>query len=118
MGTVRLPKILVLTIDDFVSAQVASLLGGEVSAWSDEYLGSCMFSSENDALFVNSTSSYLFPRTAVAAGSFWRWDRRVNASSPAFEAAFATMESRLRARGVHTCPCTTFGKKEKGEKER
>lgn len=76
--------------------------------WSDEYLGSCMFSSENDALFDNSTSNYIFPRTAVAAGSFWRWDGRVNASSPAFGAAFAAMRRRLRARGVATCPCTTL----------
>lgn len=88
--------------------KVDSLLGGEVSAWSDEYVGSCMFASENDALFAKSLSSYLFPRTAVAAGSFWRWDRRVNASSPAFSAAFATMETTLRARGVDTCPCTTL----------
>ena len=97
-----------LTMGVANATKVASLLGGEVSVWSDEYLGSCMFSSQNDALFVKSTSSRLFPRTAVAAGSFWRWDRRVNASSPAFEAAFATMESRLQARGVHTCPCTTL----------
>ena len=97
-----------LTMGVMNATKVAGLLGGEVSAWSDEYLGSCMFSSENDALFANSTSSYLFPRTVVAAGSFWRWDRRVNASSPAFEAAFATMETTLRARGVHTCPCTTL----------
>ena len=97
-----------LTMGVANATKVASLLGGEVSAWSDEYLGSCMFASENDALFVNSTSSYLFPRTAVAAGSFWRWDHRVNASSHAFEATFATIQTMLRARGVHTCPCTTL----------
>ena len=71
-------------------------------------MGSCLFSSENDALFENSTSNYIFPRTAVAAGSFWRWDRRVDASSSAFAAAFDTMQLRLRARGVTTCPCTTL----------
>ena len=97
-----------LTMGVADATKVARLLGGEVSAWSDEYLGSCMFASENDALFIKSTSNYLFPRTAVAAGSFWRWDHRVNASSPAFEAAFANMETTLRARGVHTCPCTTL----------
>ena len=79
-----------------------------VSRWSDEYVGSCMFSSENDAMFENSTSNYIFPRTAVAAGSFWRWDRRVNVLSPAFAAAFDAMQRRLRARGVATCPCTTL----------
>jgi hypothetical protein len=90
------------------STKVAGLLGGEVSMWSDEYLGSCMFKSSQDALFVNSTSNYIFPRTAVAAGSFWRWDERVNVSSPAFEAAFEAMQARLHARSVGSCPCTTL----------
>ena len=97
-----------LTMNVSNATKVARLLGGEVSMWSDEYLGSCMFSSENDALFENSASNYIFPRTAVAAGSFWRWDARVNASSPAFAAAFAAMQRRLVARGVATCPCTTL----------
>ena len=61
-----------VTMDVTNATKVASLLGGEVSMWSDGYLGSCMFSSENDGLFEKSTSSYnvIFPRAAVAAGSF------------------------------------------------
>ena len=86
---------------------LASLLGGEVSAWSDEYLGGCMFSSAQDAKFAHSVSNYIFPRTAVAAGSFWRWDRRVDVSSKAFAAALSGMQARLRDRGVASCPCTS-----------
>lgn len=97
-----------LTMNVTNATKVASLLGGEISVWSDEYLGTCMFSSENDALFESSTSSYIFPRAAVAAGSFWRWDHRVNVSSPAFEGAFSAMKKRLGDRGVVTCPCTTL----------
>ena len=86
---------------------LANLLGGEISAWSDEYLGGCMFSSARDTRFEHAVSNYIFPRAAVAAGSFWRWDPRVHASSKAFAAAFSGMQARLQDRGVASCPCTS-----------
>merc|ERR1719272_242934 len=77
---------------------LANLLGGEISAWSDEYLGGCMFSSAQDARFEHAVANYIFPRAAVAAGSFWRWDPRVDVSSKAFAAAFSGMQARLQDR--------------------
>jgi hexosaminidase len=105
----ELPAAMWTDISDNVTnaTKLASLLGGEVSAWSDEYLGGCMFSSSQDARFAHSVSNYIFPRTAVAAGSFWRWDHRVSTSSKAFAAALSGMQARLRDRGVASCPCTT-----------
>jgi len=51
------------------------LLGGEASMWQDQYVpnrvASCMFQSpDRDDDFSNSTSSMIWPRSAIAAGSF------------------------------------------------
>lgn len=91
---------------------LALLLGGEASMWQDWYVppreASCMFQSpQRDNDFANSTSSTIWPRAAVAAGSFWRYDPGLAASSSLFASVLAAVGRRLALRGVTTCPCTT-----------
>jgi len=89
------------------------LLGGESSMWQDLYVGrkhsaSCMFQSpERDDDFANSTSSMIWPRNAIAAGSFWRYNPQLSGTDDLFASVLARASSRLEARGVGSCHCTT-----------
>jgi len=88
------------------------LLGGESSMWQDLYVpnrvASCLFQSpERDDDFSNSTSSMIWPRTAIAAGSFWRYSSKVPASGDVFASVLKTAHMRLQKRGVTSCACTT-----------
>jgi hypothetical protein len=52
-------------------AQAELLLGGETSMWQDQYVHSCLFANSQDANFSESVSGCVWPRAAIAAGSFW-----------------------------------------------
>lgn len=90
----------------------ALLLGGSAAMWSDEYFpirnvkASCMFQHpERDANFSTSTSSVIWPRAAISAGSFYRFDVALQNTSERFAGLLANITRRLTARGVETCQC-------------
>eukprot|EP00038_Savillea_parva_P019262 m.26939 g.26939 ORF g.26939 m.26939 type:complete len:781 (-) comp4361_c0_seq1:2909-5251(-) len=98
-----------LTDNNTNATELALLLGGEVSMWSDQYVESCLFESPaEDANFSTSTSGCIWPRSVIAAGSFWGYHADVSASDPEFNASFTLMQQRLKARNVSACPCTTL----------
>ena len=71
--------------------------------WSDDFVNTCMFwSPQNDSLFANATARCIWPRTAIAAGSFWRHDATLQEISPVVE----TVQKRLSRRGFVSCRCT------------
>ena len=95
-------------------ANARYLLGGEASMWSDQYLpgrkglAPCLLPSPaRDADFGRSVSATIWPRAAVAAGSFWRWSSSLSpqVQPELFGEVVATVNSLLLARGVLTCPC-------------
>ena len=94
------------------------LLGGEASMWGDQYTGTkhtpghksagCMLPSpSSDALFAKSISGTIWPRAAVAAGSFWRWEESLSPQiqPELFASVVVAVNDILLARGVETCPC-------------
>jgi len=88
------------------------LLGGEASMWQDQYVpnrvASCMFQSpDRDDDFSNSTSSMIWPRSAIAAGSFWRYSDALSGTDALFSTVLSTASGRLSARGIGSCSCTT-----------
>merc|ERR1711937_716232 len=91
------------------------LLGGEASMWQDQYdaeygnrPAQCLFQSpERDDDFANSTSSMIWPRNAIAAGSFWRYSTQLSGTDDIFASVLARASSRLEARGIGSCHCTT-----------
>ena len=88
----------------------AMLLGA--SMWSDRYVprgpAQCLYQSpQRDADFANSTSSTIWPRASIAAGSFWNFDARMRADSAEFAGLLRREAARLAARGVAVCPCST-----------
>merc|ERR1712048_718901 len=91
----------------------ALLLGGETAMWSDLYVPprqvktECVFQSPDfDAAFSASTSSMIWPRAAVAAGSFYRFDAQLRNSSDVFASLLRNLSRRLMARGINVCECT------------
>ena len=99
------------------SADPSLLLGGEVSMWTDTYcaggqqcgassgpnpVATKLFPPTEDAAFATSVGGMIFPRALVGAGSFWRYDAGVNASSPEFADAIWKLNDRLRATGAKT----------------
>jgi len=93
------------------------LLGGEISMWQDFYVpgarsksegsASCLFDSKRDFDFEVSTSTTVWPRTAVGGGSFWNYNGGLSTTSPLFETVIQAINSRLSARGITTCSCAT-----------
>lgn len=82
------------------------LLGGETAMWMDDYVGSCLFGNEQDANFSLSASRLIWPRTAIAAGTFWGGYRVLDGSF--LQQTFDTLQARLRARDVASCPAETL----------
>ena len=82
------------------------LLGGEVAMWSDNYVGSCLFSNEQDANFSLSASRTIYPRAAIASGTFWGHYQPINDSY--FNKTLAAIQARLMQRGVASCPCAAL----------
>ena len=101
------------------SAKPSLLLGGEVSMWTDTYcaggaqcgassgpnpVATKLFPPSEDDAFATSVGGMIFPRALVGAGSFWRYDASVNASSPEFADSIWKLNDRLRELGAKTCP--------------
>ena len=93
------------------------LLGGETSMWQDFYVpgartkeagsASCLFDDSRDVDFANSTMSTIWPRAAIAGGSFWNYNNELNSKSDAFEKVVDKIKMRLMKRNVGVCPCAT-----------
>ena len=96
---------------------LSMLLGGETSMWQDYYVpgartraegsASCLFSSNRDVDFDNSTSSTIWPRAAIAGGSFWGFSAALDSKSALFESVVEDVKRRLAGRGINVCPCAT-----------
>jgi hypothetical protein len=79
--------------------------------WQDKYVGSCLFGNDQDANFSESTSNCIWPRTAIAAGSYWGYyDTSIGSDSQRakFNATFDAVQARLKARKISTCGCATL----------
>ena len=83
------------------------LLGGEVSMWQDQYVGSCLFDNKQDENFTQSDSHCIWPRTAIAAGTFWG-NYRPDVDDGWFNQTFVAVQARLGERKVDSCPCATL----------
>ena len=100
------------------------LLGGEACHWTDRYcyifeclptwhdkftnaynVSSYMYPPEMDAVFAASVSGKIWPRAAVAAGSYWHF---TNASWASVTPQYQFITDVLVSRGVEACPtnCT------------
>jgi hypothetical protein len=96
---------------------LAKLLGGETSMWQDYYVpgarskgqgsASCLFDDSRDRDFANSTSSTIWPRAAVAGGSFWGFTEQLDGKGPLFAGVLESIKRRLSSRGIGVCPCAT-----------
>eukprot|EP00040_Diaphanoeca_grandis_P018485 m.97205 g.97205 ORF g.97205 m.97205 type:complete len:705 (+) comp26958_c0_seq2:225-2339(+) len=96
---------------------LSMLLGGEASMWQDFYVpgarsqaagsASCLFDDSRDVDFANSTSSTIWPRAAIAGGSFWGYDGGLDRTSSLFVSVLEAVQRRLAAGGVNVCPCAT-----------
>ena len=90
---------------DASPAQAKLLLGGETSMWQDRYVGSCLFPNAQDRNFTESVHGCIWPRAAIAAGSFWGY---YNSTKTLDEATFNATQARLLRRGIASCPCATL----------
>jgi hypothetical protein len=86
-------------------AQAELLLGGETSMWQDQYVHSCLFANSQDANFSESVSGCVWPRAAIAAGSFWGF---YSATKGLDQATFDATHRRLAERGIPSCPCASL----------
>ncbi len=99
------------------ATQRALLHGGVVSAWGDEYCyvaycvhldqfpsAHALFPPSADALFHQSILGVAFPRTAVAAGSYWNYVGVDNISPSEISSSVDGLNARLASRGLPTCP--------------
>ena len=88
----------------------AALVGAEVSMWSDRYVprgpASCLYQSpQRDRDFENATSSTIWPRAAIAAGSFWNWDPTLDPAH--FAVILRKIGRRVLEAGAPVCPCSS-----------
>jgi hypothetical protein len=96
------------------------LLGGEACHWTDRYcyifeclptwhspfthaynVSSYMYPPSQDAVFAQSVSGKIWPRAAVAAGSYWHF---TGAPWESVIPHFRAITQTLRTRGVDACP--------------
>ena len=78
--------------------------------WSDRFVprgpASCLYQApQRDADFENATSSTIWPRAGVAAGSFWNWEAALEPQR--LGATMQRVGERVAAAGVVVCPCST-----------
>ena len=90
---------------DPTPAQAKLLLGGETSMWQGAETHSCLFDNSKDAAFARSAAGCIWPRAAIAAGSFWGF---YNNTKTLDAATLNATQQRLVARGVDSCPCATL----------
>ena len=63
-----------------------------------------------NADFINSTTSTVWPRAAVAGGAFWHYSSALSTaagSDTLFEQVVSGIKARLARRGIGVCPCAT-----------
>ena len=94
--------------------QVQRVHGGETAMWGDAYThmgrrgspsAACMFPGSRDADFGVSAEGCIWPRAAIAAGTWWGF----NTQTKDLDAAtFNATHSRLVSRGIASCPCSTL----------
>ena len=95
------------------------LLGGEAAMWTDNWcfvtqctwqlherrpIGKMMFDRSADDQFATSIQGMIWPRSAIAAGSFWNYQPSLKGDSVEFEAVVRRQAEWLVERGVGTCP--------------
>ena len=85
--------------------QAKLLLGGETSMWQDRYVKSCLFPNKQDTNFTESVNGCIWPRAAIAAGSFWGF---YNSTKGLDAATFSAVHARLVRAGIASCPCATL----------
>ena len=82
--------------------------------WSDQYfagrkgLAPCLLASPaQDVDFGKSVSATIWPRAAIAAGTFWRWDETLSpqVQPELFESVVSAVNGMLLSRGIASCPC-------------
>ena len=111
------------------SSSSSSVLGGEMSMWTDDYVerecgahgpslglanASCFHKRKMDQGFQQSIGGLLFPRGLVAAGAFYHYNSSVNASSLEFAKQMHLVNEMVMERGGVVCPsndiCSYIGK--------
>jgi hexosaminidase len=113
------------SVQNMSATNRSRLLGGETLQWSDMYCGTwqCgawvhaatwhapdppakhMFPPAQDEQFIKSISAMMWPRAAVAAGSFWRYDKSLDINGSRFRSIYKMVNERLLlGRGVASCP--------------
>jgi len=99
-------------------AQLPSLLGGEMSAWTDRYcyvnqcgaagggppVGAQLFPPSMDLPWSASIAGMIWPRAYVGAAAFWNFDASVSSQDPAFVDAVWALNDRVLADGGLACP--------------
>jgi hexosaminidase len=94
--------------------QIKRVHGGESAMWGDAYTHSgragaptaaCMFPGSRDADFAVSAQGCIWPRAAVAAGTWWGFNNHTKGLDLA---TFNATHSRLVSRGIASCPCSTL----------
>jgi hexosaminidase len=94
--------------------QIQRVHGGESAMWGDAYVqdgrrgsagASCMFPGSRDADFGMSAQGCIWPRAAIAGGTWWGFN---NHTKDLDVATFNATHSRLVSRGIASCPCSTL----------
>lgn len=67
-------------------------------------VGAPLFPPSMDAAFGTSVGGMIFPRTLVAATSFWNYNASTDSQEPAFVAAVWSLNDEIIAGGGLTCP--------------
>ena len=104
-----------ITADEAATpAQRQRVIGGESAMWGDAYTqigrrgsrgAACLFPGSRNADFGVSIHGCVWPRAAIAAGS---WRGFNNHTKDLDEATFDATVSRLVSRGIPSCPCSTL----------
>lgn len=77
--------------------QCGGTSGSRPKAWK-------LYYRDKDDVFNESIMSLIFPRTIIAAGSFWRYDSSYIETSTEFKEMIKFHNNRIRSRGIMTCP--------------
>lgn len=93
--------------------QIQRVHGGESAMWGDAYVqeggrgssGACMFPGSHDTEFGMSAQGCIWPRAAIAAGTWWGFN---NQTKDLDVATFNATHSRLVSRGIASCPCSNL----------
>ena len=103
---------------------MSSLLGGEISMWTDSYcfsdqcgafgpnhpvpVGAPLFHPDNDVEFAKSIGGMIWPRGYVGAAAFWNFNKTSVPNSTEFVSSIWNLNNKMIARGQLVCPtnCT------------